>query len=231
MKIVKHIFQPWWRGLDLFVVTASASQHILEWSGATREQSGRSVHKSVQSAIADATTRFGIPPEKWRDGDPFEHPSWSVEDHCPSAAEGSPTLADFWEYFAWSTPQIPQLADILGTRLQQRMRKYEDEKELYPNDPDERSINRAWCDELSSTLRRWCALLELNPDDLPGYRKALRQSVWNEDLIRTDAIASIVCNLLSARANGSDLALPSVMSPSGPSGTHEVAGTASAGCR
>ena len=201
MRIVKYIRS---LGKDRdFFIDAAAPRFTLEWSGPTREKSGRSCHESLAAAMAEATRLFQIFPERWTDGEPLQCPPWRQDARRPPREQGA-LLPDVWEFFSWSAPQLPDLIHALRIELVQRITKHEEEKERYPNDADERSINRAWCDELAATVRRWCRLLAIDPDDLPGYRKALRQNVWNEDLIRTDAIARKVLATLRARGGTGD---------------------------
>lgn len=201
MRVVKYI-RSIGQGRDFFIA-GSGPLFVLEWSAPTREDSGRSSHQSLQLAIAEATRLFGIDPGSWDDGDPFESLFWR-QDSQPAPRAQTALLSDVWELFSWSAPQLPDLVGALGVELDHRITKYEEEKERYANDADERSINRAWCDELAATLRRWCGLLEIDPDELPRYRKALRQSVWNEDPIRTNAIPSAVLATLQARGRTGD---------------------------
>jgi len=201
MKVVKYI-RSHGKSRD-YLISASGADLILEWSAPSREQSNRSSHESLEAAMAEATHLFGIAPESWTDGDLLESPPWRQGAQPLQPKQGA-LLPDVWELFSWSAPQLPELVDALRVELGHRILKHEEEKERYPNDADERSINRAWCDELAATLRRWCGLLEIDPDDLPGYRKALRQNVWNEDLIRTDAIPPRVLVSLQARGGTED---------------------------
>jgi len=201
MKVVKYI-RSHGKSRD-YLISASGADFILEWSAPTREQRDRSSHESLEAAMGEATHLFGIAPESWTDGDLLESPPWR-QDAQPLQPKQGALLPDVWELFSWSAPQLPELVDALRVELGHRILKHEQEKERYPNDADERSINRAWCDELAATLRRWCGLLEIDPDDLPGYRKALRQNVWNEDLIRSDAIPPRVLVSLQARGGTED---------------------------
>jgi hypothetical protein len=201
MRILKYI-QGFGQDLDFFIATSGHS-FVLEWSAPTREQSGRSSHQSIEAAIAEASKLFRIAPERWIDGDPFKCPSLRAGMRVALDSEAI-LLPDVWEFFSWSARELQQLVATLQLELTYRIEKHEKEKEQYPNDPDERSINREWCDELAAVLRRWCGLLELDPDDLPGYRKALRQSVWNEELIRTDAIPTKVLAILQSRVGTAD---------------------------
>jgi hypothetical protein len=189
--------------MDFFIAT-SGKRFMLEWSAQTREKSGRSKHESLDFVMSEATRLFGIAPEQWYDGDPFECFLWQRRDDPISCENEAVLLPNVWELFSWSAPQLPHLVDALRTELNQRISKYEEEKERYPNDPDERSINRAWCNELVSILRRWCGLLELDPEHLPGYRKALRRNVWNEDLIQIEAIPPTVLAELQSRVGTAD---------------------------
>lgn len=207
MKIVKHTHVTNNPRLDFFIVRTSDNRFILEWSGPTREKSGRLEQGSIESAIENAAAVFDVSPDRWLEGDPYEWADRQPVDKDSNFETKSPSRQDVWECFTWLTPEIPQLAELLATDLKDRITKHENHKETWgSNDPDDRSINREWCRELSFVLRKWCALLELDPDDLPGYRKALRVNVWNEDLIRTDAISPTVNNLLSARSGVGDVA-------------------------
>lgn len=203
MKIVKY-HRGSGRNLDLFIAMGHSRSFVLEWSGPTREESGYSQHGSIETAMVKATKVFGITLDGWEDGDPFDCAPWRRGDELVTSEKEAVLLSNVWEIFSWSAPQIPQLVDTFQIELNHLITKYEEEKEQYSNDADERSINRAWCDELAITLRRWCSLLELDPDDIPNYRKAVRQSVWNEDLIRTDAIPPKVYTLLQSRAGTTD---------------------------
>ncbi len=187
-----------------FYIAAAAHTFVLEWSAPTREESGRTSHATLEAAISEATRRFGINPERWTDGDPFKCLPWQKEDQSGIREYEAAIMPGIWEFFSWSAPLLPELVDALQVELNQRIIKHEQEKELYPNDHDERTINRAWCDELTATLRRWCGLLELSPECLPGYREALRRSVWNEDLMGTDAIPQVALAMLQARGSIAD---------------------------
>jgi len=203
MKIVKYI-NGLGQSLDYYVIELSNKSYKLEWSGSTRDKSGFSPNlESLESALDYAHVHFKVSLDRWINGDPMDYNY--IKDEKEKAEESPSSYTDIWDCFSWSTPQISQLSSVLDVELKQRINKYELEKELYPNDPDERSINRLWGVELSHVLRKWCALLELNPVDLPGYRKAFRKSVWNDDLIRTDNIASIVTKLLNEKSNGEEL--------------------------
>ena len=59
-----------------FFINAAAPRFTLEWSGPTREESGRSCHESLAAAMAEATRLFQIVPERWTDGDPLQCPPW-----------------------------------------------------------------------------------------------------------------------------------------------------------
>lgn len=187
--------------LDFFIATSEGG-FVLEWSAPTREQSGRSRHESLEAALSEAKRLFGIAPKRWDDGDPFECFPWRQGDEPVAQEDEATMLPDVWELFSWSAPQLPQLVDVLRMELDHRIAKCE--RDRSPGDVEERSLNRRWCDELAATLRRWCGILELDPDDLPGYRKALRQNVWNEDLIPIDAIPPKVLAALQSRVGTSD---------------------------
>jgi hypothetical protein len=74
MRIVKYIRS---LGKDRdFFINAAAPRFTLEWSGPTREESGRSCHESLAAAMAEATRLFQIVPERWTDGDPLQCPPW-----------------------------------------------------------------------------------------------------------------------------------------------------------
>lgn len=207
MKILKHTVVTRSSKLDFFIIRTFDNRVFLEWSGPTREKSGRLEQESVESAINIAESLFDVSPDFWIDGD---HHFWWA-DRQPKDMDlylesKLSSLEDVWECFTWLSPQIPQLAEVLAADLQHRSSIHEQHKQDWGQaDPDDRTINRDWCHELSFVLRRWCALLELDPDDLPGYRKALRENVWNGDLIPTNAISPTVVNLLTAKSGIDDL--------------------------
>ncbi len=158
----------------------------------------------MEAAIDEATTRFGMEPSNWSDGDPHDCPPWRHENISLVNKNIDKLLPDIWEFFSWASPQLPKLIDTLHLELSQRHDTREKGIERNANDADERYANREWCDELAGTLRRWCGLLEIDPENLPGYRKALRRDVWH-DLIPIDGISEKILSLLDTPERQDDL--------------------------
>jgi len=183
--------------LDLFIVETPRGDYILEWSAPTCQQSGQVPHASIRKALHHARELFGVSNDSWRKGDLYK--ADDQDRFRPQMTEPA-QLGDLWPYFEWSAPETSHLIDLFRGELSHRRRKYEERMDQYGSyDPDERTINRDWCRELSFILRRWSALLEMPADDIPGYRKAVRMNVWNEALIDIDPIVDTVAKNLGSR--------------------------------
>ena len=60
--------------VDLQILAAGGSSFILEWHGPAPEWSGDTWHFTLDDALAQAESSFGIRLEEWRDGAPPSPP-------------------------------------------------------------------------------------------------------------------------------------------------------------
>ena len=129
-------------------------------------------------------------------------PSYSYCDWPPYEPKGNGDPGQMvpegvWPFFRWSTPELPLLEDTLRTELAGRLERFQAEKERYPNDADERTIDGDWWSERHWALQRWCDLLEIGKHDFLD----IRQGGWVEEKKNQLIVArvfSLVRNLSSS---------------------------------
>ena len=135
-------------------------------------------------------------PERYRDWPAYWPPkSLSLEEVL---------LTCSWPCFGWRAHQVMDLLAVLKGEIAIVRRPFEAEDDVDGgNDPDARSIARAWASELAQVVKDWCGLLDLDPMRLPGYDRAQREAVsyaWIDPNPMLDTMAGF----LAERYRGTD---------------------------